>query len=68
MITENLVDQPFLDKYCVGYDEKTLPADAPANGHYKAYILGQGSDGMPKRRSGHRRSPVFRRAYCAAGT
>ena len=22
MITENLVDQPFLDKYCVGYDEK----------------------------------------------
>jgi len=41
MITENLVDQPFLDKYCVGYDEKTLPASAPANGHYKAYILGQ---------------------------
>lgn len=40
MITENLVDQPFLDKYCVGYDEKTLPAGAPANGHYKAYILG----------------------------
>ena len=37
MITENLVDQPFLDKYCVGYDEKTLPASAPANGHYKAY-------------------------------
>ncbi|XNM56050.1 molybdopterin-dependent oxidoreductase [Escherichia coli] len=22
MITENLVDQEFLDKYCVGYDEK----------------------------------------------
>ncbi len=42
------VDQPFLDKYCVGYDEKTLPADAPANGHYKAYILGQGSDGTAK--------------------
>lgn len=29
MITEDLVDQLFLDKYCVGYDEKTLPADAP---------------------------------------
>lgn len=42
LINENLVDQPFLDKYCVGYDEKTLPADAPANGHYKAYILGGG--------------------------
>jgi anaerobic dimethyl sulfoxide reductase subunit A len=48
MITENLVDQPFLDKYCVGYDEKTLPAGAPANGHYKAYILGQGKDGIAK--------------------
>lgn len=48
MITENLVDQAFLDKYCVGYDEKTLPASAPANGHYKAYILGQGDDGVEK--------------------
>jgi len=48
MIEENLVDQPFLDKYCVGYDEKTLPEGAPANGHYKAYILGQGNDGIAK--------------------
>jgi Tat-targeted selenate reductase subunit YnfE len=48
LINENLVDQPFLDKYCVGYDEKTLPADAPANGHYKAYILGKGDDGIAK--------------------
>ncbi len=24
LITENMVDQPFLDKYCVGYDEKNL--------------------------------------------
>ncbi|MTD86272.1 molybdopterin-dependent oxidoreductase, partial [Escherichia coli] len=36
MITEILVDQAFLDKYCVGYDEKTLPASAPKNGHNKA--------------------------------
>lgn len=48
MITENLVDQAFLDKYCVGYDEKTLPASAPKNAHYKAYILGQGEDGLAK--------------------
>src|SRR5476649_2602119 len=48
MITENLVDQPFLDKYCIGYDEKTLPAGAPANAHYKAYILGAGADGIAK--------------------
>lgn len=48
MISENLVDQPFLDSYCIGYDEKTLPATAPANGHYKAYILGYGDDGIAK--------------------
>ncbi|UYU33600.1 dimethylsulfoxide reductase subunit A [Siccibacter colletis] len=48
MINENLVDQAFLDRYCVGYDEKTLPAGAPANAHYKAYILGQGDDGVAK--------------------
>ncbi|MHB9328437.1 selenate/tellurate reductase subunit YnfE [Phytobacter ursingii] len=48
LINESMVDQPFLDKYCVGYDEKTLPEGAPANGHYKAYILGQGDDGIAK--------------------
>lgn len=48
LITENLVDQPFLDKYCVGYDEKTLPAGAPENSHYKAYILGDGDDRIAK--------------------
>lgn len=48
LINEDLVDQAFLDTYCVGYDEKTLPADAPANGHYKAYILGNGDDGVAK--------------------
>lgn len=48
LINEDLVDQPFLDKYCVGYDEKTLPAGAPANGHYKAYILGEGDDRIAK--------------------
>ena len=48
LITEELVDQEFLDKYCVGYDEKTLPASAPRNGSYKAYILGEGPDGVAK--------------------
>ncbi|EGT4370201.1 molybdopterin-dependent oxidoreductase [Cronobacter malonaticus] len=48
LITENYVDQPFLDNYSVGYDEKTLPPGAPANGHYKAYILGDGPDGTAK--------------------
>lgn len=61
LITEDLIDKPFLDKYCIGYDETTLPASAPRNAHYKAYILGQGDDGIAKRRNGPRRLPVFRR-------
>lgn len=48
LITENRVDQAFLDTYCVGYDATTLPAGAPANGHYKAWILGEGDDGLAK--------------------
>ena len=48
MIRENLVDQAFLDKYCVGYDEKTLPKSAPKGADYKSYILGNGPDKTPK--------------------
>lgn len=48
LITENLVDQAFLDEYCVGYDATTLPESAPANADYKSYILGQGQDKTPK--------------------
>jgi anaerobic dimethyl sulfoxide reductase subunit A len=48
MIKEDLVDQAFLDKYCVGYDEKTLPESAPANSDYKSYILGLGGDNTEK--------------------
>ncbi len=52
LINENLVDQPFLDNYCIGYDEKTLFRRRAPNGHYKAYILGRGETVSPKRRSG----------------
>lgn len=48
MIKENLVDQPFLDTYCIGYDEKTLPVSAPRHSDYKSYILGLGEDGIEK--------------------
>ncbi|MDO5532991.1 DMSO/selenate family reductase complex A subunit, partial [Sutterella sp.] len=47
-ITNDWVDQEFLDKYCVGYDAKTLPASAPKNGDYKSYILGEGPDHIAK--------------------
>jgi len=48
LITENMVDQAFLDKYCIGYDEKTLPASAEPGSSYKSYILGLGKDHTPK--------------------
>ncbi len=48
LITNNLVDKPFLDKYCVGYDEDTLPASAPLYSDYKSHILGFGEDGIVK--------------------
>lgn len=48
MIKENLVDQAFLDKYCIGYDEKTLPKSAPSHSDYKSHILGLGPDGVAK--------------------
>ena len=48
LITENLVDQQFLDRYCVGYDQNTMPPDIPPGNSYKDYILGQGPDGLAK--------------------
>lgn len=48
LIRNNWVDQAFLDKYCVGYDEKTLPASAPKKSDYKSFILGEGDDKTPK--------------------
>lgn len=48
MIIENLVDQFFFDKYCVGYDEKMLFVGVLVNGYYKVYIFGQGIDGIVK--------------------
>ena len=48
MITEELVDRAFLDRYTIGYDEDSLPASAPKNASWKSYILGKGPDGMAK--------------------
>lgn len=48
MLKENLQDQAFLDKYCVGFDEHTLPEGAPANGSYRSYVEGKGPDGVEK--------------------
>lgn len=48
MITENLHDQEFLDKYCVGFDKEHMPEGYENEDSYKDYILGTGSDGTPK--------------------
>ncbi|HEX2965129.1 MAG TPA: DMSO/selenate family reductase complex A subunit, partial [Syntrophorhabdaceae bacterium] len=48
LISENMVDQKFLDRYCVGYDQKTMPGDVPAGNSYKDYIVGSGPDGISK--------------------
>jgi anaerobic dimethyl sulfoxide reductase subunit A len=47
IISENLHDQEFLDKYVVGFDDDHLPEGVPAGNSYKSYILGT-KDGVPK--------------------
>ena len=47
-IRNGWIDQAFLDKYCVGFDAKTLPASAPKGADYKSYILGEGPDRTAK--------------------
>ena len=48
LISEGLVDRDFLDNYCLGYDQATMPADIPPGNSYKDYILGDGPDRIPK--------------------
>ncbi len=48
MLEENLHDQAFLDKYCVGFDEDHMPGGAPRNASYRAYLEGKGEDGIEK--------------------
>jgi anaerobic dimethyl sulfoxide reductase subunit A len=48
LITEDLVDQEFLDTYTVGYDEDHMPEGIPEGNSFKSYILGDGPDGTAK--------------------
>ncbi|WP_223820789.1 DMSO/selenate family reductase complex A subunit [Bacillus sp. S3] len=47
IISENLQDQAFLDKYCVGFDGDHMPDGVPKNESLKDYLLGK-KDGIPK--------------------
>ena len=49
LIENNQVDKEFLDTYCVGFDEATLPASAQGqNKSYQDYIMGTGYDKVEK--------------------
>lgn len=49
MITEDLVDHDFLSKYCVGYDDATMPEELRGQGKsYVDYITGKGADKTAK--------------------
>jgi len=47
MITNNLQDQDFLDRYCVGFDAEHMPEGADPKENFKDYVLGT-YDGEPK--------------------
>jgi anaerobic dimethyl sulfoxide reductase subunit A len=47
MISENLQDQIFLDRYCIGFDEDHMPPGTPPGESFRSYILGF-ADQVPK--------------------
>jgi anaerobic dimethyl sulfoxide reductase subunit A len=47
MITENLHDRAFLDKFCIGFDPAHMPAGAEREESYLEYVTGV-RDGIPK--------------------
>ena len=47
MITNNLQDQEFLDKYCIGFDSTHLPQGVYYQNNFRDYVLGT-YDGVPK--------------------
>lgn len=48
LISEDLQDQEFLDKYCQGFDEDHMPEGIPSGNSYRSYITGKGTDGIEK--------------------
>lgn len=47
-ITEGSFDRGYLDTHAVGFDDEHLPEGVPAGQSFKAYVLGEGPDGVPK--------------------
>lgn len=65
MINENLVDQPFLDKYCVGYDERCRKGRRPMATIRPIFSV-RAKTVSRRPLSGRRRLPAFpRRVSCS---
>jgi anaerobic dimethyl sulfoxide reductase subunit A len=47
MVNENVHDQAFLDRYCVGFDEDHMPEGVPKEQSFKSYLMGV-CDDIPK--------------------
>ena len=47
IVSEDLHDQAYCDRYVLGFDDAHLPSDAPAGASYRSYLLGE-ADGVPK--------------------
>ncbi|MBQ7456905.1 MAG: molybdopterin-dependent oxidoreductase [Desulfovibrio sp.] len=47
IVTENLHDQAFLDRCCLGFDEEHMPEGVPVSEAYLPYLLGK-TDGIKK--------------------
>lgn len=47
IITENLHDIDYINKYCVGFDKESMPEGVNTKESIKTYILGE-TDGIPK--------------------
>ena len=48
LYSNDLHDQEFMDKYCIGHDEEHMPEGIPAGNSYRSYIMGEGPDGIEK--------------------
>lgn len=47
LLTENLLDRDFLNRYALGFDAAHMPTDVPASESCSAWLLGE-KDGIPK--------------------
>lgn len=47
IVSENLHDKPFIDKYVIGFDEEHMPEGVPENESLVAYLMGK-KDGIHK--------------------